>query len=337
MDTGTNFSSISRELAKTIFYGKNQQIILYNGALDTINRLTTRVIQVGSLIVEHVFNVAENLPAPIVLGLDFLELHDIDFASRERWLVLKTKDDEQVELLGHGRSRILAAALMQNERVRQKKQGPPVVDKDYPEPIVGNAPLTAEQADEVDRLLAEHKHCFASRAKPLGNVTCVRHRVRPQGPPFKAHLAPLSPAQLKVQQECIDEMVKLGVARPSSSEWASRPSFAPKQDGSIRFCLNFRRLNQFDKKDNYPLPRAPDLLEGLGKKKFFTSLDAAMGYWQIPVHPDDVKYTAVITQAGLFEFVRMPFGLSNAPATYQRLMDTILAEVIREGFCCVYG
>jgi hypothetical protein len=99
--------------------------------------------------------------------------------------------------------------------------------------------------------------------------------------------------------------------------------------------LNFRRLNQFDTKDNYPLPRAPDLLEGLGKKKFFSSLDAAMGYWQIPIHPDDIKYTAVITQAGLFEFTRMPFGLSNAPATYQRLMDNILKKGLRK-YCCVY-
>jgi len=122
---------------------------------------------------------------------------------------------------------------------------------------------------------------------------------------------------------------------PSKSEWASRPSFAPKPDGSTRFCLNFRKLNQFDTKDSYPLPRAADLINPLGKALFFTKLDAAMGYWQIPIHPDDRKYTAVITHAGLFEFVRMPFGLTNAPATYQRLMDVILSTGLGK-FCCVY-
>jgi len=217
-----------------------------------------------------------------------------------------------------------------------KKADNTVVDKDYPTPTIGNARMTKSQQGAASQFLETMKHCFASRDRPLGNVTSVKHRVRPRGQPFKARLAALSPAQLLVQQDCIDEMVKLGVARASTSEWASRPSFAPKRDGTVRFCLNFRRLNAMDTKDNYPLPRAPDLLECLGTKKYFSSVDAAMGYWQIPMHPDDIKYTAVITQAGLFEFVRMPFGLTNAPATYQRLMDQVLAEGRRQGYCCVY-
>jgi transposase InsO family protein len=336
VDTGAQFSSISRKYAKYTYTGKTKHIILHNGITDAIDRQTTRVVQLGSLVVEHTFYVSNTLAAPVILGLDFLEKHDIDYASRRRFIKLRSKNKERVPLLTRGKSRFLAAALMHPKRFKPRKEAPTIVDRDYPEPTPGNATLTDEQKAQLKRLTDELKYCFASRERPLGNVTAVYHRVHPRGAPFKARLAALSPAQLKIQNECLDEMVKLGVARPSNSEWASRPSFAPKKDGTIRFCLNYRRLNQFDKKDSYPLPRAPQLLEGLSKMRYFTSLDAANGYWQIPVHPDDVKYTAVITQAGLFEFVRMPFGLSNGPATYQRLMDQVLVDGIRAGFTCVY-
>lgn len=332
VDTGATFSIVAREHAKQISYGREQRVQLADGTLTMVNKLTCRTVQIGSRVVEHIFYVMNDAPAPIILGLDFLDLHDIDIMSKQRYIKF-VDSEEQIPLLTSGKSRILAAAM---EIAQKSKDTPQVVDKDYPPPVVGNAPLTAAQRAEATQLLHEHKYCFASRDKPIGKVTCIYHRVRPRGAPFKARLAALSPKELAEQQKCLQQMVDLGVARPSHSDWASRPSFAPKKDGTTRFCLNFRRLNQFDEKDNYPLPRAPDLIERLGKKKFFSSLDAVHGYWQIPIHPDDIKYTAVITQQGLYEFVRMPFGLSNAPATYQRLMDTILKEGLRQGFCCVY-
>ena len=184
-------------------------------------------------------------------------------------------------------------------------------------------------------MLDDLASAFATKERPLGNCNIVQHRIRPQCAPFKMKLMSLSPKQIAVEKACIEEMISLGVLVPSKSEWACRPSFAPKPDGSIRFCVNFRRLNVHDILDSYPLPRAPDLINHLTKCKFFTKLDAANGYWQIRIHPDDTKYTAVITHLGLFEHVRMPFGLSNAPATYQRLMDKILKFGLNT-FCCVY-
>jgi len=336
VDTGANFSTISRELAPAVFKGKVQNVILHNGSRQAMDQASVVTFQLGSMVREHTCYVSDTLACPVILGLDFLDTHGIDVCPRNRWIVLRDCADEHVSMVSRKTNKLLCVAWgLTPSHPRQDHHGN-VVEENYPSPVVGNAPLTVAQRGTAEALLTEFTHCFSSRDTPLGNVTSVQHRVQPRGAPFKARLAALSPAQIRVQQECLDEMIKLGVARPSNSEWASRPSFAPKQDGTIRFCLNFRRLNQFDTKDNYPLPRAPDLLERLSGKRFFSKLDAAMGYWQIPIHPDDIKYTAVITQAGLYEFTRMPFGLSNAPATYQRLMDQTLADGRKEGYCCVY-
>ena len=269
-------------------------------------------------------------PAPCILGMDFLLRYDVTLSPARNFL--QFGNGKRIALCSNSQSRLLAATIaLRGDRTELK----PPVDKDYPRPVIGDAPMTPEQQAKAQALLDEYSFCFATRDRPLGCAKGLFARVRPTGQPFKAKLAALSPAQLEVQQKCIDEMLRFNVIQPSESEWASRPSFAPKPDGSIRFCLNFRRLNQTLTKDNYPLPRAPELIETLRGKRYFSSVDAASGYWQIPVHPDDVKYTAAITHSGLFEFIRMPFGLSNAPACYQRMMDKILKHGLRR-FCCVY-
>ncbi len=106
--------------------------------------------------------------------------------------------------------------------------------------------------------------------------------------------------------------------------------FAPivivdKKDGSPRFCVDYRKLNGITKKDVYPLPRIDDCLSALGGHKYFSTFDLAAGYWQIPIAEEDAEKTAFISHQGLFEFNVMPFGLCNAPATFQRCMDKCLA------------
>ena len=98
-----------------------------------------------------------------------------------------------------------------------------------------------------------------------------------------------------------------------------------KKNGKSRFCIDFRGVNEITKRDVYPLPRIDDSLAALEKGKFFTSLDLSDGYWQIAMEPASIEKTAFITDSGLYEFVVMPFGLSNAPATFQRYMDAVLA------------
>ena len=120
--------------------------------------------------------------------------------------------------------------------------------------------------------------------------------------------------------------------QPSSSAWASSVVLVPKKDSSSRFHVDYRRSNNITKKDVYPLPCIDDILDTLGQAKYFTTLDLASGYWQVKLEPNSQARTAFTTHCRLYEFNRKPFGLCNAPATFQRLMQVVLAGL--EWDCC---
>ena len=119
-------------------------------------------------------------------------------------------------------------------------------------------------------------------------------------------------------------MLDKGVIRPSTLSCGSPIVLVPKKDGSIRFCVDYRKLNAITVKDSYALPRIDDALASLSGNKYFSSLDLAAGYFQIPMSEKDKDKTSFITDDGLFRFNVMAFGLTNAPATFQRLMDKVL-------------
>ena len=115
-------------------------------------------------------------------------------------------------------------------------------------------------------------------------------------------------------------MQEANLIKPSNSPWSSLVVLIRKKDGTLRFCVDYRKLNGVTKADTFPFQKIDDLLDQLGKSKYFSTLDLKSGYWQIKVHPSSQENIAFTTHQGLFEFKVMSFGLMNAPAAFQRLM-----------------
>ena len=129
-------------------------------------------------------------------------------------------------------------------------------------------------------------------------------------------------------------MLENGVIKPSTSPWSSPIVLVQKKNRDMRFCVDYRKLNEITVNDSHPLPLISDLLDGVKDAQYFSLLDLRSGYWQIPVAPEDRAKTAFVTQNGLYEFTRMLFGLKTAPATFQRAMEVILSGLTFETCLC---
>ena len=188
--------------------------------------------------------------------------------------------------------------------------------------------LSSEEVVQLRDVLSEFADVFALDDSELGCVDTVKHSIDTCGhPPIKQQPYRSLAIYCERVSEMIDKMREQGVVQPSSSPWASPIVLVPKKDGSQRFCVDYRRLNAITRKDMYPLPQIEDILTALGEAQYFSSLDLASGYWQVPLDDDAREKSAFTTHRGLFEFTRMPFGLCNAPATFQRVMQRVLADL----------
>ena len=170
----------------------------------------------------------------------------------------------------------------------------------------------------------------------LGRTNLIKHSIdKGNEHPIRQPCRRVPPARREQAQGLIKDMLQKNIIQPSSSLWASPVVLVGKKDGSLRFCVDYRKLNAITRKDAYPLRRVDDSLEALSGSRWFSTLDLLSGYWQVEIDEKDRSKTAFTTGDGLFEFRVMPFGLCNAPAVFQRLMDLVLSG-IRWEHCLVY-
>ena len=185
--------------------------------------------------------------------------------------------------------------------------------------------VPSEYRPHIEELVKENHDLFASKDSELGHTDFVKMKIdtgdtkpikmRPYRTPLKNR---------EVIDKALEEMLEAKVIRRSNSPWSFPVVIVDKKDGSKRFCVDFRKLNQVTKKNSFPLPLIDDILALLGRAKFFSSLDLKSGYWQVLMDDLDKEKTAFACHRGLFEFNVMPFGLSNAPAVFQELMSVVL-------------
>ena len=197
--------------------------------------------------------------------------------------------------------------------------------------------MTSAQAEIVEKMIIEFQDVFVGPDGQLGWTDKTAHEIKlDEGTtPFKCRLRPLSVPDKEFVRKTVTELLEKGKIRPSKSPWGAPPVLVRKKDGTQRFCVDFRKLNDATKKDAYPIPRIDELLDCLNGGQYFCTLDFASGYWQIAMNPDDVEKTAFITHCGLFEWIIMPFGLCNAPATFCRLMENVMSDIVWQK-CLVY-
>ncbi len=197
--------------------------------------------------------------------------------------------------------------------------------------------LTEEQVKEIRDLLTTWKCAFSQGEWDLGYTDLVQHEIKLNDPkPFKDKPRRIPPALYDEIRVHLREMLKLGVIRESCSPYASNVVLVRKKDNTLRFCVDFRMLNQRTIGDSYFIPRLDETLEALSGAKYYSTLDMKSGYWQCGLAEEAKELTAfTMGTLGFFEFDRLVMGLKNAPATFQRVMQKILGDLHLKT-CLVY-
>lgn len=186
----------------------------------------------------------------------------------------------------------------------------------------------------VRALVEEYKDLWGGQ---LGKLDITPHRIQLKegARPLRCQSYRTGHHNRELIKEQVAKQLKLGVIEPSQAEWSLPVVIVPKAVGTPRFCVDYRRLNKITVKDTYPLPRMDDCIDFLGDAMVFSTMDCNAGYWQIPVAEEDEDKTTFTSHEGTFRYVRLPFGLTNAPATFQRALDMLLAG-LKWKTCLVY-
>lgn len=193
--------------------------------------------------------------------------------------------------------------------------------------------LTEGQKIALGKLVEQ---AFHQQSGGIGCTALVEHTIETDSPPIKQRYYPVSPIVQENINKAVDELLAEGIIEPSASAWSSPILIVKKKDGSYRFVVDFRKLNRVTKRDSYPIPYISSILDKLRNAKYLTSLDIRSAYFQVPLEENSKPFTAfTIPGKGLFQFKRLPMGLSNSPATFQRLMDRVLGPEL-EPYVFVY-
>lgn len=201
--------------------------------------------------------------------------------------------------------------------------------------------MNREEQSKLLKLCYSYSDIFHKPNIPLTFTNTIKHQIKMKDeiPIYtKSYRYPFIHKE-EVQRQ-IEDMLNQNIIRPSDSPWSSPIWIVPKKaDASNRkkwrLVIDFRKLNEKTIDDRYPIPNVSDILDKLGRCQYFSTLDLASGFYQIEMHPDDIKKTAFSVENGHYEYLRMPFGLKNAPATFQRVMDNVLRGMVNKT-CLVY-
>ena len=195
--------------------------------------------------------------------------------------------------------------------------------------------FTEAELERLRLILITYQDVFSADDLDLGDFTALEHHIDTgESEPVKVPMRRTPVHFVDLENDMLNKMLEAGVIQPSTSAWAAVPVLAKKRDGTRRWCLDYRMLNQCTKKDTFPVPIMSECLDALDGNRIFSRLDCNNAYWQVKVADDSIEKTAFRTRRGLYECRKMPFGLTNAPSTFCRVMNLVLAEMNWSSVLC---
>lgn len=313
IDSGSDISLISTSVLKHLKCNRKPTFRLMRGIgsqeIESTSYVTTLVeLPEISLEVDLYVVPSDSIGAPVLLGTDVL--------NREGVTYVRTGDTQ---------------SLTRVEKVSQ------VHHLRALDTVAINTPLVGEAKTTLLSLLNEYSDSFITgTATSTVNTGYMEIKLNSDAP---VHYRPykLSANEKAGVRGIVNDLLSKGIIRESQSEYASPIILVKKKDGSDRMCVDYRALNAITIKDRFPLPLIDDHIDKLGSAKYFTSLDMATGFHQVPMKDDDsISKTAFVTPESQFEYLKMPYGLANAPVVYQRIISKTLKALIDTGRVLTY-
>jgi len=196
----------------------------------------------------------------------------------------------------------------------------------YEEVLTKPPHVSGRDYGKLMECLLENRDVISIKGENLGFTDCYEFKVQlVEGTrPIYVHPYRIPQSQKEIVEQHVQEMLEKDIIEPSNSPWSAPVLLVKKKDGSLRFCVDYRRLNAVTIPDRFPIPLMQDIVTSLGKAQYFSSLDLLSGYWQMTVAKDSRPMTAFSTHSGHYEFKRLPFGVRNGPACFSRLMNHVL-------------
>lgn len=331
LDTGASLSAVRADIIRVnnTYPSKKQQwegppVSLADNTPCTPEGVTWLSIGFMNKSFYQRFAIIHNLSTPFILGMDFMIRASVTIHVPSRTVLL---DDVPCSVVDEEEERAVEPPIGKENIMSLDTLQSSLMEK------LSEADLEVNQKEAMFSLLKQFDNMLDGH---LGCTSLAEH-VIDTGDAKPINLPPYrtSPAKKRIIEEQIQQMLRDNIIEPSTSPWAAPVVIVNRPETDPRFCVDFRGLNQVTQKDSYPLPRVDESLDFLARGQFVTTLDLARGYWQVSVAEESKMKTAFISHCGLFQFRVLPFGLCNAPATFQRLMNSVLAGLIYKT-CAVY-
>ncbi|CAC5370073.1 unnamed protein product [Mytilus coruscus] len=363
VDSGASVSCCSVSLLENLGINSNSfrkpyfnEAVGVGGEVHKMLGVVTLHVTLGTVTSKQKFHILNHMQQKMILGHDFLKHNRIHLDFDKETLFIPetgTKNYTAVEM-NSGLARTISpvtipplsqvdipirasrvqdyvTSLSQKVDNSKHSQATSLVDKKINKDTLNfnldNSDLTDQQKVILTHFLNKNRKVFAKDMSELGHTDVYQHKIDTgNAPPIRKRFYRQSPYVLEEMNKQIEELLKYDIIEESNSEWGAPVVMCRKTTGQLRFCCDFRSLNQVSATQFFPLPRLEDVFDSIGKSKaqVFSTLDLFSGYWQCGLDPSTAHKSAFVTPSGVYQWKRRPFGIASAPASFQHMLTHVL-------------